>query len=175
MKTMQLGKLFGLEISMIPPAVAGTALVWTGFSLAASYWFGISTGRAILMGFFAAILHWTSELIHCLGHAYAAKRTRYPMTGIRFGAYGLFALTQYPKDEVALPPSLHIRRALGGSIISALMTIIFYLILPLWPADWFWLGLFALLDNLFIYTLQVFLPLGFNDGSTILRNLRKKY
>jgi hypothetical protein len=27
--------------------------------------------------------------------------------------------------------------------------------------------------NFFIYTLQVFVPLGFNDGSTILRNLRK--
>jgi hypothetical protein len=97
------------------------------------------------------------------------------MTGIKFGAYSLFALTQYPRDEVALPPSLHIRRALGGPIISGLMSIILYLILPFWPGEWFWLGLFALLENLFIYTLQVFLPLGFNDGSTILRNLRKKY
>ena len=42
------------------------------------------------------------------------------------------------------------------------------------PVFIFLLGMFALFENLFVYTLQVFIPLGFNDGSTILRNLQKK-
>ncbi len=175
MKTLQTGKLFGLQLSVLPSALAGSLIVWIGFSLFTFYKVGLSLGQAIPMGFFAAFLHWTSELIHCLGHAYAAKRTGYPMTGIRFGNIILFAQTQYPRDEPALPPSLHIRRALGGPIISGLLSIILYLLLPYWSKDWYWLGLFTFLENLFIYTLQVFLPLGFNDGSTIWTNLRKKY
>jgi hypothetical protein len=175
MKTLQVGKLFGLQISIAPVALLGTLIVWAGFSLFTFYQVGLSLAQAIPMGFFAAFLHWTSELIHCLGHAYTAKQSGYPMTGIRFGTLTVLAQTQYPKDEPALPPSLHIRRALGGPIISGLFSILLYLLLPYWPKDWYWLGLFTFLENLFVYTLQVFLPFGFNDGSTILTNLRKKY
>jgi hypothetical protein len=175
MKTLQAGKLFGLQISIAPAALLGTLIVWVGFSLFIYYQVNLSLGQAIPMGFFAAFLHWTSELIHCLGHAYAAKRSGYPMTGIRFGNVIFFAQTQYPRAEPALPPSLHIHRALGGPIISGVLSILLYFLLPYWPKDWYWLGLFAFLENLFVYTLQVFLPAGFNDGSTILTNLRKKY
>jgi len=86
----------------------------------------------------------------------------------------IFALTLYPQDEPELPPSIHIRRALGGPMINGLLSIVFLLLLPVWRGNWFWLGMFALFENLFVYTLQVFLPLGFNDGSTILRNLRRQ-
>ena len=86
----------------------------------------------------------------------------------------VFALTLYSKDEPELSPSIHIRRALGGPIINGILSIAFFLLLPFWSGNWFWLGMFALFENLFVYTLQVFIPLGFNDGSTILRNLRKK-
>jgi hypothetical protein len=174
MKTIQLGKLFGLQISVFPLAIAGTFMVWGSVTLALFYGIKLSLGESILFGLIAALLHWTSELIHSLGHAYAAKRTGYPMVGITFGALALFALTRYPKDEPDLPPSIHIRRALGGPIINGLLSIILYLLLPLWRGDWLWLGLFTLLENIFVYTLQVFLPLGFNDGSTILNNLRRK-
>ena len=37
-----------------------------------------------------------------------------------------------------------------------------------------WLSLFFLVDNFFVLTLQVILPLGFNDGSTILYWLRHR-
>lgn len=174
MKTIQLGKLFGLEINIFPLAFIGTLIIWIGFGLACFYGIKLSLGESILFGFLATLLHWTSELIHSLGHAYAAKRTGHPMTGITFGTLTLFALTRYPKDEPDLPASIHIRRALGGPIINGLLSILIYFSLPLWSGDWFWLGLFALLENIFVYTLQVFVPLGFNDGSTILRNLRKK-
>lgn len=175
MKSIKPMKLFGLEISVAPLAYVGTLGVWIIFTLILFYGVKLPLTKSLLMGLAATLLHWISELIHCLGHAYAAKRTGYPMTGIRFGTLSILAQTQYPTDEVALPPSIHIRRALGGPIINGLFSILLYLILPLWPADWFWLGLIVLIENIFLYTLQVFLPVGFNDGSTILRNLRKKY
>ena len=174
MKTIYLGKFLGLQIGILPLAYVGTFILWVGFFSIAFYGIDIPFGESLLMGFIAMLLHWVFELIHSLGHAYAAKQTGYPMTGILFGTLAIFALTRYPKGEPALTPSIHIRRALGGPIINGLLSIIFYLLLPLWPGNWYWLGLFALLENVFVYTLQVFLPLGFNDGSTILRNLRRK-
>ncbi len=174
MKSIELGKLFGLQLSVSPLATIGTLVIWIGFAITSFYGIQLPLGESILFGFIATLLHWTSELIHTLGHAYAAKRTGYPMTGITFGSLGFFALTRYPKDEPVLPSSTHIRRALGGPIINGILSIVLYITLPFWPGDWFWLGLFALLENIFVYTLQVFLPLGFNDGSTILKNLLKK-
>jgi hypothetical protein len=174
MKTIHLGKLFGLQIGILPLAFVGTLVLWIVFTVIARSGFNIPFSQSLLMGLIATLLHWTFELIHSLGHAYAAKRTGHPMTGITFGAMAVFALTRYPKDEPELRPSIHIRRALGGPIINGILSIAFFLLLPFWSGNWFWLGMFALFENLFVYTLQVFIPLGFNDGSTILRNLRKK-
>lgn len=174
MKPMKVGSLFGLQVEILPQAFLGGFILWIGFTVIAFYAIEIPFGESLLMGVIAALLHWTFELIHSLGHAYAAKQTGHPMTGIVLGTLILFALTRYPSDEPDLPPSVHIRRALGGPIINGLLSIIFFLILPFWPGNWFWLGLFAFFENLFVYTLQIFLPLGFNDGSTIYRNLRKK-
>jgi len=174
MKTIQLGKLFGLPISIAPLAFAGSLILWIGLSLIALYGIKLPLNTSILLGLSATLLHWLWELIHCLGHSLAAKQTGYPMNGIMFGAYGLFALTKYPKDEPELPPFTHIRRALGGPIINGILSIVLYFLLPLWSGNWYWLGLYVLFENIFVYTLQVFLPLGFNDGSTILNNLRKR-
>ena len=174
MRSIHLGKLFDLQIGILPLAFIGTIGLWIVFTSIAFYGIKAPFSESLLLGFVATLLHWTFELIHSLGHAYAAKRTGYPMIGITFGAFAILASTRYPKDEPLLPPSIHIRRALGGPIINGLLSIIFFLLLPLWSGNWFWIGMFALFENLFIYTLQVFLPLGFNDGSTILRNLRRK-
>ncbi len=174
MKSIRPGIFFGLQIEILPLAFLGGIILWIGFTVIAFYAIKIPFGESLLMGFIAALLHWTFELIHALGHAYAAKQTGYPMTGIILGRMVFLAITLYPNDEPVLPPSVHIRRALGGPIINGLLSIIFFLLLPFWPGNWFWLGLFALLENVFVYTLQVFLPLGFNDGGTIYRNLRKK-
>ncbi|MBE0672272.1 MAG: hypothetical protein IH588_16985 [Anaerolineales bacterium] len=174
MKAIPFGSLFGLRINVLPLAFGGTLILWIGFTLIAFLGFGISFGESLMMGFVAALLHWAFELTHSLGHALAARQTGYPMAGITFGTLMFFALTHYPKDEPVLPPTVHIRRALGGPIINGLLSVVFLLLLPFWAGNWFWLGAFALFENLFVYTLQVFLPLGFNDGSTILRNLQLK-
>lgn len=173
MESIHLGKLFNLKIGVLPLAFGGTFLLWVAFSTIAYYVLGISFGESVLLGFVAMLMHWVFELVHSLGHAYAAYGTGYPMTGIIFGTLAIFALTLYPNDEPELPPSVHIRRALGGPMVNGLLSIVFLVLLPVWNGDWFWLGVLALFENLFVYTLQVFLPLGFNDGSTILRNLRR--
>ncbi len=173
-KSIHFGKLFGLQVGILPLAFGGTFFLWVVFSAIAHYWLGLAFGESLLLGFAAMLLHWVFELIHNLGHALAARQTGYPMTGFTFGALAIFALSRYPKDEPDLPPSIHIRRALGGPIINGLLSVVFLLLLPVWRGNWFWLGVFSLFENLLVYTLQVFIPLGFNDGSTILRNLRKK-
>jgi hypothetical protein len=173
-KTIHAGSLFSLRIDILPMAFLGTAFLWVGLSAIAFYGIKIPLGEAILLAGFASLLHWISGLVHHLGHFLASKTTGYPMTGIRFGVYALLAGSRYPTDEPDLPADLHIRRALGGPILSGLLSVILLVLLPLWPGYWYWLGLFALLENSLVYTLQIFLPLGFNDSSTILRNLRGK-
>jgi hypothetical protein len=96
------------------------------------------------------------------------------MSGLEIGMFGILGRDLYPADEPKLLPAIHISRALGGPIVSGLLTVIFFLLLPLWTGNWYWLGLFILLENLFLFTLQVFIPLSFNDGGTILKNLQRK-
>ncbi len=174
MKSIHLGKLFNLQMDVLPVAFLGTLLLWVGLSAAAFYGVKIPLGESILLGFAATLLHWVSGLLHHLGHFIASRTTGYPMSGIQFGMFGILARDLYPDNEPELSPSIHIRRALGGPIVSGLLSVIFFLLLPLWPENWHYLGLFTLLENVFVFTLQVFLPLSFNDGGTILKNLRRK-
>ncbi|MBK8618249.1 MAG: hypothetical protein IPN96_14270 [Anaerolineales bacterium] len=174
MKSIHLGKLFNLQMDILPVAFLGTLFLWAGLSAAAFYGVKSPLGESILLGFVAVFLHWVSVLLHHFGHLIAARMTGYSMSGIQFGMFGILARDFYPDNEPDLPPSIHIRRALGGPIVSGLLSVIFFLLLPLWPENWYYLGLFTLLENVFVFTLQVFLPLSFNDGSTILENLRRK-
>jgi hypothetical protein len=153
MKETALGQMFGLRLSFLPSALIGFLSVWALLSLAAGFFLQLPFWIALGLGLAATIFHWLSELIHNLGHAWAAQRTGYPMTGIRF--WGLLATSVYPADEGQLPDRVHLQRALGGPAASAL------------------LALFVCLENLFVFTLQIFLPLGFNDGATLWRWLRQ--
>ena len=174
MKTIHVGKIFGLEIDVLPLGFIGTLVLWILITVVARSVLGIPFGESLPMGFLAVIFHWIFEFIHNLGHAAFAKRTGYPMLGITFGRLGILALSRYPQNEPTLPPSVHILRALGGPIFNGVLSVIFYLLLPFWDGNWFWLGMSALFENLTVYTLQVFLPLGFNDGATILRNVLRR-
>jgi len=173
MKSIHLGKFINLQFYLLPVAFLATPFLWIGLS-AACYGIGIPPGESLLVGLIATFLHWSSLLLHHLGHFIASRRTGYPMQGILFGVFGLLARDIYPSDEPELPPNIHIRRAWGGPIVSGLLSVIFILLLPLWPGNWYWLGWFTLFENLFLFTLQVFIPLSFNDGGTILMNIRKR-
>ena len=178
MNEKMLGRLAGLRLTVIPAALIGSIVLYVvviGLMIAA---FNIAIGSALLGGVIVVVLHWFNEMVHHLGHAWAARRTGYPMSGIRFGKLGVFATSLYPPDEPALPAQTHIRRALGGPIFSAWLSVIAFLVIlltsPGAEATWSFVLWFFFLENLVVLTLQVFIPLGFNDGATIWRWIRQR-
>ena len=178
MKERSLGTLAGLHLTVIRTAVLGSILLYVIVVGLMIVVFSIPIGPALLGGVIVLILFWFSDLIHQLGHAWAARRTGYPMTGIRFGTLWIFSTSLYPPDEPALPAKIHLRRAFGGPIFSAWLTAIAFLLILLTirgaDAVWAFVLWFFFLDNLFVMTLQVFFPLGFNDGATVWRWMRKR-
>jgi hypothetical protein len=72
MKSIHLGELFGLQINLLPVTFLATFLLWIGLS-AAAYAMGSRLGESILIGLVAALLHWTSVLLHHLGHFIASQ------------------------------------------------------------------------------------------------------
>jgi hypothetical protein len=159
----------GLCIHIRPSVLPGSLILWLLLSLLAWNWLGFGLWPAAGMGLAATLIHWASETFHQLGHAWAARRVGYPMSGIRY--WGLLAASLYPPGEGELPARIHIRRALGGPFFSLLLSLAcagVWLALGKQQASpaW-WLALFAWLHNLVVFTLQVFIPLKFNDGGTL--------
>ncbi|GAB4579169.1 MAG: hypothetical protein Fur0022_19070 [Anaerolineales bacterium] len=169
-KTFSLGTLLGLRLTVLPSAILATGLL-SGFFAGVGYWaLGLSVLEAIMGGMLAGLIHWIGEIWHQFGHALAARRVGYPMQGIEF--WGLLGRSVYPTDEPDLPSQIHIRRALGGAPASFLFALLAGIFLArLNPTDGvlYWLVVFAVFENLFVFGLGAFLPLGFTDGSTLLR------
>ncbi len=101
------------------------------------------------------------------------------MTGIRL--WLIFGASEYPADEPDLPASAHISRALGGPMISLVVSVVLAPIAwYVWSADVdppgstaAWLAIATFADSL-IFSVGPFVPLGFNDGSSILRAIRSR-
>lgn len=179
MKETRLGTLAGLQLTMIPAALVGSiglGAIVIGLMVVV---FNIPIGSTLLGGLIVVVLHWLMELVHQLGHAWAARRTGYPMIGIRFGRLAVLSTALYPSNEAMLPARIHIRRALGGPIFSAWLSLMaFLVILMVGPnADVLWRFIlwFFFLENLIVMTLQAFIPLGFNDGATIWHYVRQRH
>lgn len=171
-RTIKLGSVGGLKVLARPSAVVGTLLLWVVLAWVGVWSLNLSAGEAVLGGLLATLLHWAGELWHHLGHAWAARRVGYPMSGLML--IWLLAASLYPRDEGALSSRIHIRRALGGPAASLLLALIAGLLTrvlaqtTLSGSLLYWLSLFLFLENLFVFTLGAFLPLGFTDGSTLL-------
>lgn len=163
---IKLGRLAGLQLSALPSAVISAIGLWTLLTMLAAVIIPLPIGAAIVGGLIAAVLHYVSETLHQLGHALAAKRTGYPMTGIRF--WFVLSTSIYPSDEPSLPGRIHIRRALGGPIVSVFVGVIAGVIAAMTTGPIGWIIAFVAFDNLAVLGLGAFLPLGFTDGSTIL-------
>lgn len=175
---VELGTVGGLRMTAKPAALWGSLVLWAIFTLIGLVLLNFSLGTALFGGLIAVVLHWMSEIIHCFGHAVFARQTGYPMSGIRIGAYGVLATTIYPSNEPPLPDAIHLQRALGGPFISLQLSLLGGLVFFIQSQGehglaW-WLSLFFFLENLLVYTAQAAIPLGFNDGATIWRILRKK-
>jgi hypothetical protein len=175
MRSYSLGEIAGLRLTAHPSVIPASAVMWAIVSVIAIALLKLSLIEAIAGGFAAVVLHLFSEFVHQLGHAYAARRTGYPMIGVRY--WLVLGASIYPKDEGDLPASIHIRRALGGAPASLVFTLFAGLLVILLQSITgtllLWLAVFLFLDNLFVFTLGTFLPLGFTDGSTLLTWWRK--
>ncbi len=167
--TFRFGHVGGLDLSLTPSALWSMAAMWIGLSAVGMWLLDFGVWTAILGGLLSVMIHWLSDFWHQYGHAIAARRTGYPMIGLRF--WGIFSTSLWPADEPALPGRFHIRRALGGPIASILLGALALAIAVLLGQRtglaW-WLALFAAADNLLLLGFGAFLPLGFTDGSTIL-------
>lgn len=152
-----------------PPALL---LFWAVLALVTNRFLKLSGAAAAAVAALVTAGHIISEVWHQLGHAVAGALTGHPMRGVRF--WWIFIASVYPRDEPPLPAAIHIRRALGGPIASAILTLILGVIAravrPPRARRILWV---LCLENLFVFTLQVFVPLGFNDGATI-REWRRK-
>jgi hypothetical protein len=168
MKERMLGTLAGLRLTAIPAAVIGSIGLYVIVIMLMAA-FNIPIGSALLGGVIVVILHWFSELVHQLGHGWAARRTGHPMIGIRY--WGVLSTSIYPADEPMLPAAIHVRRALGGPIGSIGLGIMVGLIALTMSSSselLHWLLWFITFDNLVVFGLGALLPLGFTDGSTVL-------
>lgn len=168
-KIFRLGTFFNLKIMARPTAVIGFLLLWLILSLIG--WQGLDwgVGTAVFAALLATILHFFGELWHQLGHAWAARRTGYPMSGVMY--VWVLAASLYPRDEPELPARIHIRRALGGPAASFFMSLAggtLAILTQQFSVVVWYLAIFLCLNNLLVFTLGALLPLGFTDGSTLL-------
>ena len=165
-----LGRLWGLQFSATPLAPLGTLLIWLAAGLAAYWMLDLSILAAAAVGLAGALLWWLADIVHHFGHAYAARTAGYPMVGIELGQFAIFCRSVYPADEPELPAAVHIRRALGGPILSFAVGIgagLLALLLAEGSVGW-WLAAYTAVVSFVVFGLGAFLPLGFTDGSTIL-------
>lgn len=164
-----------LSLSARPSVVVSVALLFAALVVAGLAVLGLSPADALIGAAAACALHWLSLIVHHLGHAAAAARVGYPMTG--FQLWGPFGRDLYPADEGELPARVHVIRALGGPIASAIVSAIAFALWFSFRNQGGWLSPVTLaffLDNLVVMTLQVALPLGFNDGAALWRWLPRR-
>jgi hypothetical protein len=171
----RLGTICGVKITARPSAIIASIALWAVATEVATAFFHASLSAGIVQGLVVTLIHWLSDLLHQLGHAVAARSVGYPMSGLRL--WFLLSSGLYPLNEPELPARTHVRRALGGPIMSLIATVIAGVIAWLMGSagsPYTWIAVFAFLDNLLIFTLGAFLPLGFTDGSTLLRLWRAR-
>jgi hypothetical protein len=178
---MEITTLFGLRLTVTRAALAWFAGLALAMALLAWLLLALTAAEAVLAGALSAALFFVFEVLHHLGHALAARSTGYPMTGVRF--FSVFAASQYPADEPALPRALHIRRALGGFWVNVLLGgLLLPAALAAWPQGGLpaWLLAYSAAANLFVLGIGSLLPIkvpggdGLTDGGTLLKHLQQK-
>ncbi len=171
-REIRLFSFYGLTVTLIPAFFAGSAILLVLFSLIGTLALGLPVAQSVIGAGLAATLMWMSELIHQFGHAVAARAVGHPMIGISLGRYLFLGGSVYPTDEEDLTPTIHMLRATGGPVPSLIVSAILFPIalgLQSFGGMPFAVAAFLFGLNFFAYTLQVFLPLGFNDGAVFWR------
>lgn len=181
MKPFKLFTLYGITTSITLVSLGSFALCGIALAWLATAQSGLSLGEGWWVGVLCMLVMFLGDWLHDMGHAWAARRVGYPMTGIKY--LSILAQCEYPKDEPQLPGKIHIQRALGGFWVNLLIgSLAFGLLLfgPLWSGVGFWVLGFTAFYNFVILGLGALIPPidipGFfqNDGATILKHLRGK-
>lgn len=133
----------------------------------------------LILGLLMTALHWLGELLHQYGHYLMAEYIGKPATGTRL--WWVLSITEYPSREQGVTPTMHIRRAIGGPIMS-----LFVLVGVLILAILFWntgeslrllLG-WIIFEHVTIFVGGALMPLRMgnfsSDGGTILYYLRQQ-
>lgn len=172
-RTYQIGRIGPLTLSAHRSVPGTLSAMWLVLALIGHYWLNLPPAAALSAALAATLGHGALVLAHQAGHAVAAHRTGYPMTGIRL--WGPLSASLYPRHEPPLPVAVHVRRALGGPLASLLVSLALALVVWMWPgrgAVWA-VWLFLLADNVLVFTLGALLPLPFTDGGTLLALRRR--
>lgn len=168
-------KFLGLSLTFTRAAYywhIGLGLVCAGLA----YWLLRLDPGAVSAGALSALVFFVSELLHQLGHAWAARRVGYPMTGIHF--FSLFSASLYPADEPPLPRRVHVLRSLGGFWVNVVIGLILTpFAIAAWPGGGVgaWVLAFGAVANLLILGLGALVPLrvpggdGLTDGAALLK------
>jgi hypothetical protein len=176
-KKHHLFTIIDISITYTLLAALLSLILWLIFTLIGVFAFQYTLGESISGALIVLFLHWFSDVFHQLGHGFAARRVGYPMREIRL--VHVLAVSIYPRNEPDLPAETHIRRALGGAPATFLLALIGAILafgLRTTGGIVFTVALFFFIDNAIVLGLGAFLPLGFTDGSTLLKwlPLRRK-
>jgi Zn-dependent protease len=155
-------------------ALSAIALAWLASSQS-----GLSFVAGWVVGMVCALVMAVSDWLHQMGHAWAARRTGYPMVGINF--FSVLSTSEYPRREPKLPGRVHIRRALGGFWVNVLIGLLALAALRFFaPVDTppAWVLGFTAFYNFVALGLGAFVPIDLpgvltTDGATILKHWRK--
>lgn len=170
----------GMRTTFTLSALVGSVVLIVILTGAALFLTELTLLNAIIAAIGTTVIHWLGEIVHQYGHFWAAKRVGYPATGTKL--WSVIGTTRYPKDEPELPAQTHIKRALGGPMISAIASVVCIILAVLFWSNTgiirFLLG-FAVFSNVGIFALGPFLlPVKTKyletDGGTILYWLRRK-
>lgn len=173
MQICTVAKIKDFTVTTEPTVPMSLTVLFVLLAFLSSALFDLDTNTALPLAFLAVMLHVVATTLHHVGHMIASRRTGYPMSGIHFNY--VLARSLYPRNEPDLPAQVHIHRALGGPMMSTLVAIV-GVILALAVGDSLlqYPLFFLAADSFFVYTLGAFMPLGFTDGSTILRWRKKR-
>lgn len=169
-RSYRLGRILGLRLTAETSAFAALIVLWAVLAVVGRQALGLTGPDVVVGGALTVLLHVGLTLAHHLGHAVAAERTGYPMVGIHL--WLLLGRSIYPANEPPLPGRIHIRRAVGGPIASAIVSAILgVLALLLYPVGGmvYAMVVFLFLDNLLVFTLGALLPVPIADGGTLRR------
>jgi Zn-dependent protease len=170
-----LGNVMGLKVTAETSTIVSFIILWVVLAVIGRQLLNLTVADVFVGGFIAVLLHFAMAFLHQFGHAIAARSTGYPMIGIHL--WTLLERSIYPRNEPQLPADIHIRRALGGPVISIaaafILSILALLLAPVGGLVWY-LVVFTMLDSLLVFGLGSLLPLGFTDGSTLLYWLPKR-